>query len=252
MLRRHIFGLVSLITLVAHVGYYTFIIGGDHFEYRVYSHLPLLLLLSSVWLASRVTSRPLVVGACIGFSILASWPIPWVHWHGTRGLESRAETYTLIHPIANRFPAYLRPPVEAWDRWQEWLIEHHVCTRHQEHKLFYEHQIALWPSREDGSRFRWEERAVLAQGMVGVPGWVLPGVAIIDIYGLNDWVVARNRVKGTHDRQMGHDRSPPPGYVECFRPNVRLGPHGLEVRERRVPLTDRQIQVCEERDWLGH
>jgi hypothetical protein len=77
-------------------------------------------------------------------------------------------------------------------------------VRHQEHKIFYEHQSAVWPSRECGSRILWDQRAVLAQGMVGVPGWVLPGVAIIDIYGLNDRVIARNPRDSDGERRMGH------------------------------------------------
>ena len=45
--------------------------------------------------------------------------------------------------------------------------------------------------REEGARIRWEQRAVVALWTVGVVGWVLPEVAIIDRFGLNDRVIAR-------------------------------------------------------------
>ena len=55
---------------------------------------------------------------------------------------------------------------------------------------------------------------------VGWPGWVLPDVAILDGRGLNDRVVARTAPPPGKRRHMAHDRKPPPGYVQCFRPNA--------------------------------
>jgi hypothetical protein len=52
---------------------------------------------------------------------------------------------------------------------------------------------------------------------VGVPGWVYPRTAIIDEFGLNDYVIARNEVSILSDRIMAHDRVPPIGYLESFR-----------------------------------
>jgi hypothetical protein len=44
-------------TLAAHLAYYTFIVGGDHFEYRVYSALPPLVLLSGAWIVDRLVAQ---------------------------------------------------------------------------------------------------------------------------------------------------------------------------------------------------
>ena len=47
---------------------------------------------------------------------------------------------------------------------------------------------------------------------------------------------------------MAHDRGPPEGYFECFRPNVVVYPSGkLGVRLRARELTAQEIHACEER-----
>ena len=77
---------------------------------------------------------------------------------------------------------------------------------------------------------------------VGIPAWVFPNVNIIDIFGLNDYVIARNPVPADHYRRMAHSRSAPSGYVESFRPNVtRNG----TVTERSRPLTSDEIESLE-------
>jgi arabinofuranosyltransferase len=275
--------LATLAVVVAHVGYYTLRVGGDHFEYRVYSQLVPLLFASALWLAARISTRPARVAGLLCLFIAASLPIPWVHWQATRHLVTRWETSYrstpdhrlsdtggrryqergLWWPIASLFPAPLRPAVERWDRRQERLLAHGICLRHQEHLVFLEYQRRRWPDRDEGARVAWEGRPVLVERSVGVPGWVLPGVAIIDLLGLNDAVVARTPVDRPNlARSMAHDRLPPPGYVECFRPNVRkeggIGMHEpVDAPPRQPPrvvveprrLGDDEIRACESADW---
>jgi arabinofuranosyltransferase len=236
----------AIAALLAHAGYYTLVIGGDHFEYRIYSHLIIPLFVSFVWIVSRISLRPAVLFASLLVFLSVSWPVPWIHWARTRNLETRTETHFLFREIAPAFPAFLRPAVSAWDGWQSWLTEHRVCVRHQEHKVFYDYQIRSWITREQGLEIPWSERNVLAHGTVGVPGWMLPHVAIIDLAGLNDRVIARHPVEPDKIRLMAHDRSPPPGYVACYRPNVTLEVHGPKIMIRREPLTDDEIRACEE------
>jgi len=242
---------IGVAALAAHAAYYTFVIGGDHFEYRVYSHLIPLLFILLVWLAGRLTSRTSAGVAVMLAAILVSWPIPWVHWMKTRHINTRHETVHLAYPIAGSFPRWLQPVIHRWDAWQFWLIDHSVCVRHQEHKVFYQSQIASYPSREKGSEITWAERGIGALGTVGVPAWVLPEVAIIDMAGLNDRVIAHRPVDATQKRQMAHERRPPPGYIECFRLNlVYFGtPDLLFVRPRKPPLTDDEIRACESQLW---
>jgi arabinofuranosyltransferase len=246
--------------LVAHFGYYTFRVGGDHFEYRVYSHLILLLFVSAVWLLSWIVRcwpgpKPLrsrVVFAAMLFLIVSSWPIPWSHWAQTHNRSTRAETFPLIQPLAPSFPGWARPIIARWDDWQAWLIGHSVGKRHQEHKVFSEFQRNLLPARGQSKlRLEGQGRAVAAGEAVGVLGWVLRDVAIIDVLGLNDHVVARNpetRRREDRGRHMAHDRKPPDGYVECFRPNVVVRAI-LYARPRSEPLTDAEIIACEAQPW---
>jgi arabinofuranosyltransferase len=153
-------------------------------------------------------------------------------------------------PISERFPPPLDSIVAAWDRWQRWLIHHNVCRRHQEHRVFHARRVAIFPPREAGAQIPWQERAVIAEGSVGVLGWVLPNVAILDELGLNDHVIAHLPPPLLPEgRQMAHDRRAPRSYIGCFRPNVRM-----VLRERRAivesrDLTDAQIRACEARDW---
>ncbi|MCZ6462737.1 MAG: hypothetical protein O7A09_00240, partial [Proteobacteria bacterium] len=100
--------LVVMGAVLGQVGYYTLQIGGDHFEYRVYSHLILLILVSTVWLLARLDLRPAVALLALGSFVMVSWPVPWVHWWETRDLRTRKETLFMVRPIAERFPTPLR------------------------------------------------------------------------------------------------------------------------------------------------
>lgn len=238
---------VAVAALVSHAGYYTFVVGGDHFEYRVLSQLVPLLFVSGVWLAARAFDSPVAVYAALAVWIAASWPIPWIHWQETHRLESRSETHLLAHPIADRFPAFLRPPVAAFDALQAWLAERAVCLRHQEHAVFYRFMRARLPTRQEGSKVPWSDRPVMAVSSVGVVGWVLPHVAIIDEAGLNDRVIARSPLDRSRGRRMAHDRQPPPGYIECFQPSARM--EDGRLRFVRRPLSDTAIIACEALGW---
>jgi arabinofuranosyltransferase len=239
---------ITLMTVTAHAGYYTFMIGGDHFEFRVYSHLIPLFFVSALWLISRTTPSAMLAHAVLASFVLCSLPIPWVHWAETRNRTERSETFRGTWPIADSFPTPLRPAVALWDETQDWLIRRGVCARHQEHKIFHATQLEEWPSREVGMRYRWEDRIVLRRGAVGVPSWVLPHVAVIDEFGLNDRVIARTPLlRGS--RYMAHERAPPPGYVRCFKPNLVVTGRGLRVKPRATPLNDADIRACEARDW---
>lgn len=165
---------------------------------------------------------------------------------------TRRETRDLSFAVAPKLPAPIRPYTAAFDEMQVWLIAHKVCMRHQEHAIFAKHQLALFPPRPSIAAVAaaWTnplDIAVGAIGTVGVVGWSLPQVAIIDILGLNDAVVARNPDLRP-GRYMTHERRPADGYVESFRPNVSLTETQLIVTPRELPL--RPAEVLEiERSW---
>ena len=237
--------------LLAHVGYYTFMVGGDHFEYRVYSHLIVPLLLAFVWALKSARFRlPVAAALLVGF-ILLSGVIPWVHFAATRNLDTRKQTHQMRVPIAKHFPGPVRPYVGAFDDLQNWLIGHYVCSRHQEHKIANEVWMSqTLPTRSEGLQLDDADYPVMAfWGGIGGLAWVLPNVNFIDLFGLNDYVIARSPLKDQTTRRMAHDRRPPPDYVNCFEPNVNLEPgKGVKIETRRVPLTENDIRNCEA-DW---
>jgi arabinofuranosyltransferase len=237
-------------TLLLHFGYYTFVIGGDHFEWRVYSHLILLLFVSFVWLLDRLGTRPVVTVASLILFVVLSWPIPWTHWSLTHTITERTGSVrpSIAQVTADRFPqapqlliGYLR----SYDDMQSWLIGHAVGMRHQEHKLFHELLVRVLPTREQGLAMSDEEFLVTANPNVGVIAWVLPKVNVIDTLGLNDYVIARVPVDSAAGF-MAHERHPPPGYVECFAPNVEVIDLQLLVHPRPVELTADKIAECEQ------
>ena len=194
--------------------------------------------------------RRLLYGV-LAFFLLVSLPIPWLHWAETRDLWTRKQSFKLEQPLASFFPRPLNRIVAEWDGWQRWLIEHNVCRRHQEHRIFQLRRVSVLPTRENGAKISWDQRAVYAEGSVGVVGWMLPNVAIIDALGLNDRVVARlPPPKRPEGRQMAHDRKPPRTYVACFRPNVYpVVPERIVVIDSRPLTDDDEIRACEARDW---
>jgi hypothetical protein len=85
----------------------------------------------------------------------------------------------------------VRPIVAALDGWQSWLHAHFVCFRQTTLKTHLQNFAAHCASRAGGSKISWEERPVCIGAAIGGLGWVLPHVAIIDSFGLADWVIAR-------------------------------------------------------------
>ncbi len=238
---------VALLTIYGHIAYYTIHIGGDHFEYRVYSYLIPLAFLSFLWLLIRNGSGPRLTIAAMATFVVLSLPIPWLHWSASHNLSTHEETSFLkisMVETAERtlpvFPGILRSYLQVYDNWQFALIDRITCLRHQEHKVFHESQIARLPSRDEGSSIRSDSHPVLAGVSVGVASWVLPHVNIIDGLGLNDYVIARNPDLYPSG-WMAHERRPPEGYIEGFRPNVIQEGRRFRIVERNRLLTASNI-----------
>ncbi len=238
-------GTIVLSSLLIHFGYYTFLIGGDHFEYRVYSHLIPLIFLSFLWMLNSLSLKTRTALLLLCCFILLSYAIPWTQWKWSQDKITRKETYKMKVPVAPHWPAFVRPYARAFDALQFWLIDHFVCMRHQEHKMFHLHQLQLVPPRDVGEVISSEGNPVLRELAVGVPAWSLPHVHVIDRWGINDYVIARNPIDRSRERLMAHSRRPPEGYIECFLPNVIIREGKAEVIARTQPLTDQDIIQCE-------
>ncbi len=176
-------GLCALAALTLHVCYYVFRVGGDHFEYRVLSHLVPLLWLGLGAMFARLARRPWAVLAMLVLSFGAS-TLGWVHFVASRDMKVE-----LISPLADKVPAVLRPLFRWHDMHQALLHMHFVCMRVQQHRLTIDGLIARYPPR--GRFATGDDIPVRIEESVGLAGWVLRDCAVIDSYGLNDWVVAR-------------------------------------------------------------
>ena len=166
-----------------HVGYYVLKVGGDHFEYRVFSHLVPLTTLSAAAIAARWSAGarlPLITVLALG---IASG-VGWVHLALTRDMPANG-----FHPISPRVPAALQPLARWYDRQQSWLQMHFVCLRCVQHALSLQYISGPLPPRSRG-QFDLGDVPVHSAVTVGVVGWVLPDCAILDRHGLNDWVIA--------------------------------------------------------------
>ncbi len=245
--------LLVLAPIFFHLAYYTFVVGGDHFEFRVYSHVVPFLWISFVWMAGQTGWNTRRSTAVLGAFLALSWIIPWTHWAITKDIASHREARQLRAPVAYVLqeavpgaPRTLLAYFRLFDDLQSWLIVRGICMRHQEHKLFTELMLRSVPPREIGKTFEAGEYPVLMFTAVGVVSWSLPRVNILDTFGLNDYVVARNpdlRPGNT----IAHERQPPPGYVECFLPNIQLQRGVLTRIPRPEELTAERIRDCEAR-----
>lgn len=243
---------------VVQLVFYTFVTGGDHFEYRVYAQFIGPLFLFGLWAARTVSARAWGRVCCLVALVVVQQPLPWALHAASQKHVTRAQTRHLAEPIADDLPALLGPWARAFDETQLWLIARSICVRHREHERFWQIQLETYPSTRGPGRPVWDrDRPVYSAESVGVAGWRLQHIAILDVHGLNDRVVARgpiHKIDGL--RQMAHEHWPPPGYLECFRPNVRVtqatGASGesvsqLKIRTRNRPLTDEEVRACESR-----
>jgi arabinofuranosyltransferase len=261
------------IVVVAQVSFYSFVVGGDHFEYRVYSYTIPLVLVNTVWMVNYLVERrcftSFVAVIAPVLVVALALPIPWTYRAKAQKFTTRRETGNLTIPLTQSFPVGIRWYIRSFDGLQRWLIrDHAIGKRHQEHKIFLEHQLALFPRKRLMGDEWYDEHRVFLYGPVGVAGWILARAYVIDKKGLNDYVIARNPVPRSKTRRMAHDRSDPLGYVQCYKPNVVLGIselYSLDSRElasfespgffilpRPSPLTSEEIEDCEQRwrTWI--
>jgi arabinofuranosyltransferase len=239
---------VAIATLFGQVAYYVLLIGGDHFEFRIFHHLVPLLVLSLPWMSDRLAIRPSRSLALLGVMIAFGLAIPWIHWAHTKDLPTREDTKKLRYKVAPHFPLPVRWYASAFDDMQDFLIGRFVGLRHPTHKTFLEFQTTRFPTREEGLALPDEGFPVFHHISVGYPGWVMPTIPMIDDFGLSDRIIASSKPREVrpYRRFMAHDRRAPPGYIQCFDPNVTVAPDGkVTIAPRATPMTADRIVACE-------
>ncbi len=171
-----------------HVGYYCLRVGGDPFEYRVLSYL-IPLGAVSVLAAGAASIGARGAGFAAAAVALAS-AVGWAHLY-----YHVPSVQPFYQPIAEEVPAPFRALARWHDGQQAWLKPQVLCGRPRVHAMWLDEARARLPSRQRSS-FDLTDVPVIRERGVGLPGWVLPDVAVLDEHGLNDWVVARSRKGG--------------------------------------------------------
>ena len=120
-----------------HFAYYTFLVGGDHFEFRVYQHWVPLVLVGFAALGEQAGLSPRKTLAALALMILVGWPLPWLHWLATRERVAQGETRDLRVLVAPLLPLPVRWYGAAWDDLENWLDRalHRSPTRGPPHLL---------------------------------------------------------------------------------------------------------------------
>ncbi|HEX6813262.1 MAG TPA: hypothetical protein VF384_16695 [Planctomycetota bacterium] len=189
--------LAVVASTIVQVGYYVLKVGGDHFEYRIFSHLvPLTTLATAAIAAKWSASARLPLAAVLVFGLASG--AGWVHLALSHDMGSYG-----FHPLTPRVPAPLKPLSRWYDRHQSWLHMHFVCLRARQHAVALQRISAPLPARAR-TKFDPTDVPVHAAPAVGVVGWVLPDCAILDFHGLNDWVIARSPERGHPDVAPEH------------------------------------------------
>ncbi len=316
-LRHHAPAVAAVGVVLFNAGYYLLKVGGDHFEYRVLSPLAPLGVLASVAMVARLT-RGAVPPIAAAAALALAGGVGWAHWVVSADADPVRNG---VKPMTPYVPAFAQPLARWFDRQQLWLFVRYIglrCHHHAQALAIYRTHFA---GRQRVATAA-EPFPVLATGAVGLPSWYLPDCAIVDEFGLNDWVVARTPTpqrapvdpatlraavaaadaggdgwlalpelrhasaaafgtdpdERTGDfmlrffveatavdrpdavtradavallelldapRRMAHERTPPPGYVAAFDPNVTVAAGVVTVRPRAVPLTADRIRAIE-------
>ncbi|HMV68399.1 MAG TPA: hypothetical protein PKA64_16240, partial [Myxococcota bacterium] len=201
-------------------------IGGDHFEFRMLDPLwPPLYVAAADGLVALLPRWRTAAGLAV-----AAWGLAIPLSHDLLAFQRSGRTDTAhmkVRVDTTSSPWLLAlPPVPAllgvYNRWGDWLIDHSVAIRHREHLVFSRLMRARYaPYARFEQTGIFQPDAVAAESSVGYYGFYLWDLTIIDKKGLCDWTIARSEVD--HDdahRQLAHDRSPPPGYLESRGVNI--------------------------------
>ncbi|KAA3665052.1 MAG: hypothetical protein DWQ04_02590 [Chloroflexi bacterium] len=241
--------MVVTLTVLAHVAYYTVLVGGDHFEFRVYSYLILPIFVSFAWILNQLSWNIRLNIALFICFILLSWPIPWTHWSASQKYTTREETLFLQVSVADtlqkqlpNLPTPVSNYLQYYDSLQFSLIDHATGIRHQEHKVFYEYMLGRLPDSYETYDKSTENYPLMLTRSTGLIAWVFYQINIIDGFGLNDYVIARNPSLSP-GHIMAHERHAPEGYINCFSQDLDKVPI--------VDVTAETIIACEKiyRNW---
>jgi arabinofuranosyltransferase len=232
-----------------YLAFYGVIAGGDLFEYRPLAPLVPWIAIAMVVAATRSARPTRTIALVLAVQVALSAYIPWQQWRLTSASSGSRLAGAMVVPVAPVSPLPLRPWVSVWDGMQRWLLARYINSRHSYHRSGTALLFRGLPPPASSPRPRPGQHAVLVADAVGVVGWSLPRLDVIDYHGLCDWVIARTPPVPSGDRHLAHERTPPPGYLRAYRPYFAWTPGvGLQRRPSGGLLSDDEVRAVE-RHW---
>ncbi|MFO1078599.1 MAG: hypothetical protein U1E73_12820, partial [Planctomycetota bacterium] len=136
---------IAVFTWLGYVAYYTLVVGGDHFGYRIYAHFVPLLLLAGLWAAASLRLPGPLAAAWLALLAIATDGPGWVLERALQGHED--EGYVRASTVA---PKPLRPLFAWYDRCQAYCRVHSVGIHRVVHARFCDAVRAAFPERRPG------------------------------------------------------------------------------------------------------
>ena len=231
--RRDLAYVLPLLCIVLHMAY-LMRIGGDHFEFRPLDfYWPLLAVPAAVGivhLGGRIRDclRPsarggngIPVAALVLFLAVLLYAAvvqnSWLYHHAR--VDDPDDRTFLDTALPGTGPLFALRHELVPD-----LARRFVGIRALYHRRFARQRIREWSPYEHVERDVIPDDAVAAMEAIGILPFYLPALVVVDIRGLTDATVARHPVTtANRDREIAHDRRPPPGYLD--RRGVNFMPH---------------------------
>lgn len=222
-------------------------VGGDHFEFRPFLFTVPLAAVGLAWAADRLP-RAAAWGAATAFA-LGGLVLPWARYAAMLPLDASGEKHFIEVPLAPLAPAWARPYLHVTDSLQADLVDHYDAVRLREHQDFSAYQLASLAPLAALSPAQLGPMPIVLERAVGILAWVMPGVRILDYFGLNNYVVAH---AGYYSPQymVAHTTSPPDGYLASLQPLFTVarapGKVGLAGRPSVDPDRAQKIAAVEQ------
>ena len=222
--------LLGFFWIVPHALYVLWI-GGDHFEYRVFDfYWPFLAVAALDGLASL--ARPALATALYPLLLVCTSGVQVLKEIATSGLTTRKETHLLVAAITReRFPALHAIPglgglFGAYNAMNAWLAKHGIAVPYVEHEVFWRDQLQSFEAYEAlHGTGAIPKDAVTFRESIGVSGYYLADLVIIDNNGLTDRHVAHQPISMPNDaRYMAHERSAEWSYLDERGVNTLVHP----------------------------
>ena len=113
------------------------------------------------------------------------------------------------------------------------LSRNGVGLRFAEHRTYADWRLWKYQPYENMERGIIPDDAVMANSIIGISSYYLSELTVVDAHGLTDATIARAPITYSNsERNMAHDRYPPPGYLD--KRGVNIDVHGAANTAEQV------------------